>query len=45
MDGWRIGEDILGTRHFLEVVDCATDKTGDTRARGRTGVTKAAKAG
>ena len=29
MDGWRIEEDIAGTRHYLKAVECATDKTGD----------------
>ena len=42
MDGWRIEEDIAGTRHCLEVAECAIDKTRDIRARG---VTNAAKAG
>ena len=34
MDGWRIEEDIIGTRHCLKVADCATDKTRNIRARG-----------
>lgn len=33
MDGWGIEEDIIGSRHCLEVAGCATDKTGDIRAR------------
>ena len=45
MGGWKIEEDIAGTRHCLKVADCATDKTGDKLTRGRTGITKAAKAG